>query len=160
MPKDLERALALKMSLQGVSSTDFKTSIDAVAAYVQAERPDLRPHAAPDGTVTLLFTDIEDSVAMTERLGDQRWLELLRAHNAIVRDHVAAHGGYEVKSQGDGFMVAFGSARQALQCAIAIQRAFAEHNERAAEPVRVRIDRKSTRLNSSHSRASRMPSSA
>ena len=52
---------------------------------------------------------------------------------------VAADGGFEVKSQGDGFMVAFGSARRALQCAIAIQRVFAEHNGVAEEPVHVRI---------------------
>jgi ketosteroid isomerase-like protein len=64
----------------------FPTSIDAVAAAVQRERPDLRGRAAPDGTITLLFTDIEGSTAINERLGDQRWLELLRGHNVIVRE--------------------------------------------------------------------------
>ncbi len=117
----------------------FPTSIDTVASSVQSEQPDLRPHAAPDGTVTLLFTDIEGSSVMTERLGDIRWVELLRAHNALVRDQVRAHGGYEVKSEGDGYMIAFGSARRALQCAIAIQRAFAERNAQAEEPMQVRI---------------------
>ena len=66
-------------------------------------------------------------------------MDILRVHNAIVRDQIAAHGGFEVKSQGDGFMVAFGSARRALQCAITLQRAFAEHNRVAEEPIQVRI---------------------
>jgi class 3 adenylate cyclase/tetratricopeptide (TPR) repeat protein len=139
MAKYVERALALKMELQGVPSSDFKTSIDAVASAVQHERPDLRPHAAPDGTVTLLFSDIEGSTALNERLGDQRWMALLREHNALVREQIHAHQGFEVKTEGDGFMVAFSSARRALQCAIAIQRAFAERNASAEEQVPVRI---------------------
>lgn len=136
----VEKALALKSKAQGIASTHLKTSIDAVAASVQAEKPDLRPHTAPDGTVTILFTDIEGSTTMTERLGDQRWLELLRAHNVIVREQVATHQGFEVKSRGDGFMLAFSSARRALQCAIDIQRAFAAYGEEhPQEPLRVRI---------------------
>jgi class 3 adenylate cyclase len=136
----VERALALKMELQGIAYGDVRTSIAAVAATVQSERPDLPPKAvAPDGTVTLLFTDIEGSTALNERLGDQRWLELLREHNGIVRECLQAHDGYEVKTIGDGFMVVFGDAGHALRCAIVIQRAFAERNESAEEPVRVRI---------------------
>jgi class 3 adenylate cyclase len=135
----VERALALKLQAQGISSTDVQTSIDAVAASVYVDKPDLRSHAAPDGTVTILFSDIEGSTEMTERLGDERWMELLREHNAIVRDKLKAHGGFEVKSQGDGFMLAFQSARRALQCAAHIQRAFARRNESAEEPIRVRM---------------------
>jgi class 3 adenylate cyclase len=66
-------------------------------------------------------------------------MELLREHNALVREQVREHEGYEVKTEGDGFMLAFSSARRALQCAIAIQRAFAQHSESAGEPVQVRI---------------------
>jgi len=73
---------------------------------------------------------------MMERLGDQKWMEVLREHNKIVRRNVKAHGGFEVKSEGDGFMLAFQSARKALQCAIETQRAFAETAE---PPIRVRI---------------------
>jgi class 3 adenylate cyclase len=83
----------------------------------------LRTHAAPDGTVTLLFTDIEDSTGLTVRLDDQRWPEILRAHHALIRRQVHDHGGFEVKCQGDGFMLAFQRARRGLDCAIAIQRA-------------------------------------
>ncbi len=135
----VERALALKLRAQGIDPTSPQPSIDAVAASVYVDKPDLRQHAAPNGTVTILFSDIEGSTAMTERLGDQRWLELLREHNAIVRKQVAAHEGFEVKSEGDGFMLAFGSARRALGCAADIQRAFAQRNESAEEPIQVRI---------------------
>ena len=76
---------------------------------------------------------------MTDRLGDRRFMEVLRAHNGVVRQKVKAHAGFEVKSEGDGFMVVFQSARRALQCAIDIQRAFAQRNRSAEEPVRVRI---------------------
>ncbi len=136
----IERVLARKLEIQGVASVDIKTSIDAVASAVQSEQPDLRSHAAPDGTVTILFSDIEGSTQMTERLGDQRMQQVLRGHNDIVRHQVAAFGGFEVKSLGDGFMLAFPSARRALQCAMAIQRAFAAHNhEHPEEPVLVRM---------------------
>ena len=135
----VERCLALKLEAQGVSSTDIQTSIDSVASAVYVDKPDLSPHAAPDGTVTIMFSDIEGSTAMTERLGDKRWIELLREHNAIVRGQVAAHEGFEVKSEGDGFMLAFQSARRGIECGVDIQRAFAQRNESAAEPIRVRI---------------------
>jgi class 3 adenylate cyclase len=116
------------------------TSVDEVASTVASERPSLRPAAAPDGTVTILFSDIEGSTALNERLGDVRWLELLRVHNRLVRDQVRACGGFEVKSQGDGFMIAFPSARRAIQCAQAIQDAVgAGLGKHSDGPVRVRI---------------------
>ena len=111
-----------------------------MASSVESSRPDLRHHAAPDGTVTILFTDIEGSTELTEELGDERWLELLHEHNALVRQEVQAHGGYEVKSQGDGFMIAFSSAREALRCATGIQQALDAYATNHREhPVRVRI---------------------
>ncbi len=135
----VERSLALKLQAQGIDPTVSQSSIDAVAAAVYVDKPDLRQHAAPDGTVTILFTDIEGSTEMTERLGDERWLELLRTHNTVVRRRIETHSGFEVKSQGDGFMVASQSARKALECAVDIQRAFAGRNETNEEPIRVRI---------------------
>ncbi|MCH8994985.1 MAG: AAA family ATPase [Chloroflexi bacterium] len=139
MPKDVDRVIALKLRLLGIDTSDTRTSIEAVAATVYVEQPDLRPHAAPDGTVTLLFSDIEGSTPMNERLGDQRWMELLREHNVLIREQLRSHQGFEVKTEGDGFMVAFQSARQALQCAVAMQGAFAQRNESAEEPVNIRI---------------------
>ena len=70
---------------RGWRALDVTTSIDSMIEAVADERPDLAAHAAPDGTVTILFSDIEDSTLMTERLGDERWLEVLRAHNALFR---------------------------------------------------------------------------
>jgi class 3 adenylate cyclase/pimeloyl-ACP methyl ester carboxylesterase len=88
---------------------------------------------------TILFTDVEGSTALTERLGDAKAREVLRAHERIVREALKSHGGSEVKTMGDGFMTSFSSATRALECAIAMQTAFAEHNESAEEPIRMRI---------------------
>ena len=57
----------------------------------------------------------------------------------MVREALKAHGGSEVKTMGDGFMASFSSATKALECAIAMQRAFADHNEGAEEPIKVRV---------------------
>jgi eukaryotic-like serine/threonine-protein kinase len=116
-----------------------QTTIDRLLSWAEAERPDLQRASAPDGTVTVMFSDIEHSTELTERLGDQRWLEVLAAHNTVVRAQVAEHGGYEVKSQGDGFMIAFPSARQAVLCAIDIQQALARRAANGELPLRVRI---------------------
>jgi class 3 adenylate cyclase len=116
-----------------------KASIGAVARSVGNERPNLTAHAAPDGTVTILFSDIADSTRINERFGDQRWMELLREHNEIVRREKALHAGYEVKTIGDAFMLAFQSARDALRCAIGIQRAFSNRNKAGRPAIRVRI---------------------
>jgi len=67
---------------------------------------------------------MEGSTALTKRLGDAKAQEVLRTHNAIIRDALAAHGGSETKHTGDGIMASFGSAAGALECAVAIQRAF------------------------------------
>jgi class 3 adenylate cyclase len=83
---------------------------------------------------------MEGFTMMTERLGDLRAREVIRQHNTIVREQLAQHRGYEVELQGDGFLLAFQSARQALLCAIAIQRAFADYSaSHPDEPIRVRM---------------------
>jgi class 3 adenylate cyclase len=110
-------------AVQGFRELDL---VGRIAADVRRSRPDLSRAVSPDGTVTVLFTDIEGSTQLTEALGDAEWIRVLRGHNAIVRDQVAAHSGIEVKSQGDGFMLAFASAEDALSCAIEIQRALVQ----------------------------------
>ena len=121
----IERLLTLKLQDQGIGTTgDIYTSIVAVSDTVQRDRPDLTLHAAPDGTVTLLFSDIENSTALNEQMGDTKWMALLRAHNAVIDAQVTAHDGHVVKTMGDGYMVAFKSAADGLKCAIAIQRAL------------------------------------
>jgi class 3 adenylate cyclase/tetratricopeptide (TPR) repeat protein len=95
----------------------------------------------PEGTVTVLFTDVEGSTDLTTRRGDEAAQEILRAQRELVRQQVEEHSGHEVKSLGDGFMVAFASARRAVACAVGIQRAVEEHNRRQPvdQQVRVRI---------------------
>ena len=101
---------------------------------------DLGDKTSPDGAVTILFSDIEGSTEMVERLGDEAWFELLREHNRIVRELVKAHDGSEVKAQGDGFMLAFTSSRAGFACAIEIQRALDGHAlEDSDERLRVRV---------------------
>jgi class 3 adenylate cyclase len=103
-------------------------------------RPGGAMPTAPDGTVTILFSDIVGFSALTERVGDLEATRLVSDHNRLVRDQVAAHGGYEVKSQGDGFMVAFGGAGRALRCAVDLQRAFERYSlENPGEPIRLRV---------------------
>jgi class 3 adenylate cyclase len=86
-----------------------------------------------------MFSDIVDSTPLNERLGDAAWMALLREHSTIVESEVAEHRGHVVKSMGDGFMVAFPSARDGLRCAIALQRAFADRNDSTDQPIDVRI---------------------
>jgi class 3 adenylate cyclase len=94
---------------------------------------------AADDIHTILFTDVEGSTALTDSLGDAKARELLRQHERQVREALKSHGGSEVKALGDGFMASFSSATRALECAIAMQRAFAQHNESAEEPIKVRV---------------------
>jgi class 3 adenylate cyclase len=133
-------ALELRLEAQGLAGVDVTTSIDDMVSALESEQPDMRAHAAPDGTVAILFSDIEDSTMITERLGDERWLEVLREHNTIFREQIGRHDGFEVKSQGDGFMLAFPDPCEALGCAIDVQRAFAEREqEEGRETLRVRM---------------------
>jgi class 3 adenylate cyclase len=126
LPRAEAPSLPSTVSPHDLESTELESTVAAAAA--------------PDGTVTILFSDIEGSSALNERLGDLRWLELLREHNQVVREQVRTCGGYEVKMQGDGFMIAFPSARRAIECARAIQAAMAEKlGEHPDGAVRVRI---------------------
>jgi len=99
-------------------------STAAVTVPAAAPVPTLMSLAG--GPVTILFTDVEASTDLRTRHGDQVAQELLRGHEELVRSQVTVHGGVEVKALGDGFMMAFGSVRRALACAVAIQRALAD----------------------------------
>jgi class 3 adenylate cyclase/predicted alpha/beta hydrolase len=90
---------------------------------------------APSGLVTILFTDMEGSTTQTQRLGDAAAQDVLRTHNRVIRDALKEHSGSEIKHTGDGVMASFGSAKGALECAVAIQRGLAEQDT----PIPVRI---------------------
>ena len=110
----------------------------AIDEFLGEGEPAAAASYAPEaGTVhTILFTDMQGSTALTQRLGDAKAQDLVRTHNTIVRDALKSHGGSEVKHTGDGIMASFQSASQALQCAIAIQQAVAAQGDTR---LRVRI---------------------
>jgi len=114
-------------------------TIDELEKMVQHERPDLSGTLDSEGTVTIVFTDIVDSTVLLGRLGDRAWLDRLRRHNAIIEQTTAEHGGTVVETQGDGSMLAFPSARRAVACAQAIQRAVGRAFADASPPMDVRI---------------------
>ncbi len=88
---------------------------------------------------TILFTDLVGHTVMMQRLGDAKGRDVLREHERITRATLKLHDGAEVKTMGDGFMASFGSVTQAMECAIALQRAFAAQNASMAEPLHVRV---------------------
>ncbi len=118
---------------------DSQAVLDAIDEFLGEGEAAAAPGLAADDVHTILFTDVEGSTALTQRLGDAKARELLREHERIVREALKSHGGSEVKTMGDGFMASFSSATKALECAITMQRAFAEHNESAEEPMKVRV---------------------
>ncbi|MEA2362477.1 MAG: eukaryotic-like serine/threonine-protein kinase [Thermoleophilaceae bacterium] len=113
------------------------TSINVVADAAKGEPLDLGAQTSPDGAVTLVLSDIEGSTELIEEVGERRWAEMLRDHNAIVRGLAQAHDGTVVKSHGDGFMLAFPSAHSALHCAIEVEQAFAAGPPDTASKIRI-----------------------
>jgi len=121
---------------------DTEAILKAVNEFLAEDEAAEAPAAADAGSglLTILFTDLVGSTALTQRLGDAAAQELLRAHNTIIRDRLREHGGTELKNTGDGFMASFPSASRALECAIAIQKALAEYNDgRKEQAILVRI---------------------
>jgi len=82
--------------------------------------------AAPSGTVTIVFTDVQDSTKLWDRSPDLM-RKVLTAHDAIMRSTLARRAGYEVKTEGDAFMVAFSDATAAVNWCADVQLALAEH---------------------------------
>ena len=123
--------------LEGSSSVSILGDIDAAPRAINeflADGQETSPQEAPTtdqvaDTHTILFTDMQASTALTERLGDAAAQEVRRAHNEIVRLALSASGGSEIKHTGDGIMASFATASSALDCAIAIQRGVAAHKE-------------------------------
>ena len=104
------------------------------------------PRAAPGAAVAVdsglravMFTDIVGSTEMTARLGDGAALELVRAHDALVRRGLEAYGGREIKHTGDGIMASFDNVANSVRAAADIQRRFAAYNADVSETLSVRI---------------------
>jgi class 3 adenylate cyclase len=102
-----------------------------------ASRVKARPKGPePSAFRTILFTDLVGHTEMMQRLGDEKGRDVLREHERITREVLKANGGTEVKTMGDGFLASFGSVTKAVECAITLQRAFAEHK---GEALSVRV---------------------
>ncbi|MCV7030290.1 adenylate/guanylate cyclase domain-containing protein [Mycobacterium sherrisii] len=114
-------------------------SIEELADWAEVERPDLA-RVTPDGRVVILFSDIEESTALNERIGDRAWVKLIAAHDKLVSGLVKRHCGHVVKSQGDGFMIAFARPEQAVRCGVDLQSALRGDEKRKRHTaIRVRI---------------------
>lgn len=131
---------AARVREQGVGGF-LTSSIEELTGIALADRSGIDRVAGPDGTVTVLFSDICDSTALNEQLGDEAWVKVLGAHDALVRRHVERHGGHIVKSQGDGFMIVFGDTADAITTASQVQQALASKSGRRLRrtPISVRM---------------------
>jgi class 3 adenylate cyclase len=89
---------------------------------------------------TILFTDLEGSTALLQKVGEDAYMSLLAEHDHIIRGALVASRGREVKHTGDGIMASFDDVARALHCALAIQAGFQRRAaDGAATPLRVRI---------------------
>ena len=93
----------------------------------------------PQGTVSLLFSDIEGSTTLLRELGRERYAEGLETHRRLLREAFERHGGYEVDSEGDAFFVAFDDVREAVAAAADAQRAVANHEWPDGHAFRLRM---------------------
>ena len=117
----------------------LQASIEDLQAWAQEERAEVLTMAAADGTVTLFFSDIEDSTALNDRLGDEAWVKVLAAHDTLLRNRIDRYRGQVVKTAGDGFMVAFRDAEAACRAALGIQKDLGRTLDARLRQVRVRI---------------------
>jgi class 3 adenylate cyclase len=125
-------------SAEAWGQTSART-LELLSQAAEQERPDISAWTSGEGTVTLVLTDIEGSTALNLSFGDRAWLQVLRAHNEVVTSATVEHGGTVVKGLGDGFILAFSSARRALACAEAIERRIGDTFTDPGSPIRVRI---------------------
>jgi adenylate cyclase len=131
-----------RMREKGVRST-LLASIDDFTRWALEDRGEIARIAGPNGEVTIFFSDIENSTALNSELGDEEWVKLLAAHDRLLHTYVEKHRGLIVKSQGDGYMVAFSTPELALGASLDIQRALSAKRQRSRRlrrtPIRVRI---------------------
>jgi len=131
---DTGTALAVHREAHGLMPANVIEVDTATVENFLGNYRDFVPNAAMlegrnDGGIrAIMFTDMKDSVPLTERLGDDAAFQVLRAHNQIVRERVELHGGRQVKHTGDGIMASFASAARAVECTMHIQRAIDAHN--------------------------------
>jgi len=94
------------------------------------------PRAHQSSTATILFTDVVEPTMLLHRIGDERALSLFETHHRLLSDAASVYGESTVQWLGDGFMLVFSSAADAVRCAIAMQQAAAQQ---PGEPLTVRV---------------------
>ncbi len=118
----------------------IQSTVEDLQSWATEERADILNMAASDGTVTLFFSDIEESTPLNDRLGDSTWVKVLAAHDRLLRARIEKYRGQVVKTAGDGFMVAFRDAEAACRAALGIQRDLPrDPTLRRHGPIHVRI---------------------
>lgn len=113
------------------------TTLEELVQTLDDEATSRLRSAVPQGTVTLMFTDIEDSTKLAVRLGDEAWSSLILHHDRTIGEIARRHDGTVVKTLGDGAMVAFNSTRAAVLAAQEVQEAFSAFTQGA--DIRARI---------------------
>lgn len=142
---DVETATRVHGETHGNLALDvIEVDLSAVEAFLGRIDDPAKSKAgeigAPDAAFrAVMFTDIVGSTAMTARLGDERSVEMVRAHDAIVRRALKDFEGNEVKHTGDGIMASFIDAGIAIKCARSIQSSLEVFNMASAEPLSLRI---------------------
>lgn len=125
-----------------VANEMIEVDLSAVEAFLGRvqDPPSARTTAINDSAFrAIMFTDMVGSTEMTTQLGDTMAVELLRAHDAIIRRCLEQHGGAEVKHLGDGIMASFDDVPASVATAIQIQEELASYNAKSETPIRVRI---------------------
>jgi adenylate cyclase len=132
---------ATRVREQGLGGL-LASSIEDLQTWAESEKQDIVTMADADGRVTLVFSDIEDSTPLNERLGDDVWVRVLAAHDQLVRARVERYRGQVVKGFGDGFMIAFRDAEAACRAARGVQkdlRRTLDPRLRVVAPIKVRM---------------------
>lgn len=131
---------ASKVREQGITGV-IQSTIEDMTAWASEEQAEIVHMAASDGTVTICFSDIENSTQLNARMGDKTWVRVLEAHDQVLRSRIAQYRGQVVKTAGDGFMFVFRDPEAACRAAVGFQSDLRRPSEvlRRHGKVRVRV---------------------
>jgi class 3 adenylate cyclase len=106
---------------RGVGPSVNQTSIDVIASALEPLAPELGRLSSPDGSVTLMLSDIAGADVLAASLGPERWERLVSDHHLLVERLVAHHDGQVIRFEADGFLASFNSAHGGLHAAVELQ---------------------------------------
>jgi adenylate cyclase len=129
---------AARLREHGVSHV-LSSSLDALVQWASADRERIVRVADKDGIVTLFFSDIINSTALNEQLGDAEWVGLLADHDRLVRREIERRDGVVVKTIGDGFMAVFGNAESGVRAALDIHDRLHDARSRRLRNTRLSV---------------------